>query len=65
MNSFETLYPIKTSNLKDIKNFAKKKNELSSLSNSKIISALGDISNYWLSSNFKLKRGHFVLRFYW
>ena len=55
MNSFETLYPIKTSNLKDIKNFAKKKNELSSLSNSEIISALGDISNYWLSSNFKLK----------
>ena len=56
MNSFETLYPIKKSNLKDIKNFVKKKNELSSLSNSEIISALGDISNYWLSSNFKLKK---------
>ena len=56
MNSFEILYPIKKSNLKEIQKFVKKKNELSSLSNSEIISALGDISNYWLSNNFKLRK---------
>ena len=55
MNSFEILYPIKKSNLKEIQKFVKK-NELSSLSNSEIISALGDISNYWLSNNFVEER---------
>ena len=56
MNSFEILYPIKKLNLKEIQKFDKKKNEISSLSNSEIISALGDISNYWLSNNFKLRK---------